>query len=154
MTKRLEPSMIVVPTAISEGARLILSIQHLRSAVETLVADELPQASRQRLVCFVLGVLLAGSIVLRCVATTQFHIAPCTAQAASHEHRLRRSLNDPHLRRYERHGRLAGMAGVRAERERLIVSIGHLAAFSDSVDYDIPTVGSLRGALFGGGASS
>jgi hypothetical protein len=77
----------------------MLSIQHLKSVVETLVADdELRQASRQRLLCFVLGVLLAGSIVLRRVVTTQSHIAPCSAQAASHERRLRRTLNDPHLR--------------------------------------------------------
>jgi uncharacterized protein (AIM24 family) len=32
----------------------------------------------------------------------------------------------------------------------LIVSTGHLAAFADSVDYDIQTVGSVRRALFGG----
>lgn len=31
-----------------------------------------------------------------------------------------------------------------------MVSTGHLAAFADSVDYDIQTVGSLRRAFFGG----
>ena len=37
-----------------------------------------------------------------------------------------------------------------APGERLIVSTGKLAAFADSVDYDIQTVGSVRRALFGG----
>ncbi len=37
-----------------------------------------------------------------------------------------------------------------APGERLIVSTGNLAAFADSVDYDIQTVGSVRRALFGG----
>lgn len=37
-----------------------------------------------------------------------------------------------------------------AQGERLIVSTGNLAAFADSVDYDIQTVGSLGRAMFGG----
>lgn len=37
-----------------------------------------------------------------------------------------------------------------AQGERLIVSTGNLAAFADTVDYDIQTVGSVRRALFGG----
>lgn len=37
-----------------------------------------------------------------------------------------------------------------APGERLIVSTGNLAAFSDSIDYDIQTVGSLGRAIFGG----
>jgi uncharacterized protein (TIGR00266 family) len=37
-----------------------------------------------------------------------------------------------------------------APGERLMVSTGNLAAFSDSVDYDIQTVGSLGRAVFGG----
>lgn len=37
-----------------------------------------------------------------------------------------------------------------AAGERLIVSTGNLAAFSDGVDYDIQTVGSVGRALFGG----
>lgn len=37
-----------------------------------------------------------------------------------------------------------------APGERLIVSTGNLAAFADSVDYDIQTVGDVRRALFGG----
>lgn len=34
--------------------------------------------------------------------------------------------------------------------ERLLVSTGNLAAFADSVDYDVQTVGSVGRALFGG----
>jgi uncharacterized protein (TIGR00266 family) len=36
-----------------------------------------------------------------------------------------------------------------AQDEELVVSTGNLAAFADSVDYDIRTVGSLRKTLFG-----
>jgi hypothetical protein len=75
-------------------------IRHLTDAVETLLresGDQLPRATRQRLVMFVVGVLLAGTIVLRRVATTQTHIGLGTAQAASHERRLRRILNDAQL---------------------------------------------------------
>lgn len=75
------------------------SIAHLTTAVETVIHDpmDLPRAVQQRLVFFVLGVLLAGTIVLRRVATTHAHIAMGTAQAASHERRLRRILNDLHV---------------------------------------------------------
>jgi hypothetical protein len=55
----------------------------------------MPLASRQRLTALVFGVLLAGTVVLRQVATTQRHVAGGTGQAASHERRLRRTLNDP-----------------------------------------------------------
>ncbi len=44
------------------------SIPHLTDAVETLLRagdDPLPRATRQRLVLFVVGVLLAGTVVLR-----------------------------------------------------------------------------------------
>jgi uncharacterized protein (AIM24 family) len=37
-----------------------------------------------------------------------------------------------------------------APGEVLTVSTGHLAAFADSVDYDIRYVGGMRKALFGG----
>ncbi|MFP4441290.1 MAG: hypothetical protein ACLFVO_29000 [Chloroflexaceae bacterium] len=76
------------------------SIPHVTTAVETVLHElpDLSRAARQRLVFFVLGVLVAGTIVLRRVATTQSHIAVGTVQAASHERRLRRILNDPELR--------------------------------------------------------
>src|SRR5512145_35088 len=76
------------------------TIPHLQTAVEQLLISclpTLPRANRQRLRMFVVGVLLAGTIVLRRVATTQTHIGLGTAQAASHERRLRRILRDPHL---------------------------------------------------------
>ncbi|NNJ13268.1 hypothetical protein EKD04_023365 [Chloroflexales bacterium ZM16-3] len=76
------------------------SITHLTMAVEMLLETPLadqPRAVCQRLVSFVIGVLLVGCIVLRRVAITQTHIAVGTVQAASHERRLRRILNDPHL---------------------------------------------------------
>jgi len=75
-------------------------IDHLRTAVETLLATclaDMPPATRQRLTDLVLGVLLAGTVVLRQVATTQRHVAGGTVQAASHERRLRRTLNDPQV---------------------------------------------------------
>jgi hypothetical protein len=76
------------------------SIPHVTTAVETVLHElpDLSRAARQRLVFFVLGVLVAGTIVLRRVATTQSHIAVGTVQAASHERRLRRILHDPELR--------------------------------------------------------
>lgn len=43
---------------------------------------------------------------------------------------------------FERHELAAG--------EKLLVSTGHLAAFADSVDYNIQGVGSVKRALFGG----
>jgi Transposase DDE domain len=92
--------MMVLPTAIVQGASPMPSITHLETAVETLLAESLPtlpRATRQRLVAFLLGVLLAGTVVLRRVATTQAHFTPETATAASHERRLRRTLNDAQL---------------------------------------------------------
>lgn len=76
------------------------SIAHLREAVERLLVESecgLPRATRQRLTFFVIGVLLTSSIVLRRVASTQANISLGTTKAASHERRLRRTLNDPHL---------------------------------------------------------
>jgi hypothetical protein len=75
-------------------------IAYLRTAIEALVTDSLdamPRTTRQRLADLVLGVLLAGTVVLRQVATTQRHMAGGTVQAASHERRLRRTLNDPQV---------------------------------------------------------
>jgi hypothetical protein len=85
------------------------SIRHLSQSVETLLSEsatDLPHAARMRLVSFVIGVLLAGTIVLRRVASTQVHIADCTTQAASHERRLRRTISDPVLRAVPMYGRV------------------------------------------------
>jgi hypothetical protein len=85
------------------------SIPHLYTAVEQLLTDsqlDLTQAARQRLVCFVIGVLVAGTLVLRRVATTQAHIALGSAKPASHERRLRRTLNEPSLGAPPMYGRV------------------------------------------------
>src|SRR5512147_1038264 len=101
MTMSLNPAMIGMFSTISApGVRLMPTIAHLQTAVEDLLTTCLPmvpQANRQRLGMFVVGVLVAGTIVLRRVATTQTHIGLGTAQAASHERRLRRILHDPQL---------------------------------------------------------
>jgi hypothetical protein len=75
-------------------------IASLRTAIETLVAecvDDMPPASRQRLAALVVGVMLAGTVVMRQVATTLRDVDGGTVQAASHERRLRRTLNDSHV---------------------------------------------------------
>jgi hypothetical protein len=78
----------------------MLSISHLQTSVESLFSEScttLPVRAQRRLVFFVIGVLLAGSIALRRVATTHTNISLGATKAASHERRLRRILNDPHL---------------------------------------------------------
>ena len=76
------------------------SIRYLTRSVETLLtasAVDLPRRTRQRLLFFILGLLLASSLVLRRIASTQAYLTPQTTCAASHERRLRRVLNDPLL---------------------------------------------------------
>jgi hypothetical protein len=76
------------------------SIRYLTRSVETLLllsAVDLPRRTRQRLLFFIVGILLAGSLVLRRIACTQAYLTPQTTCAASHERRLRRVLNDPHM---------------------------------------------------------
>jgi hypothetical protein len=82
------------------------SIRHLSQAVECLLTECLPdlsRAARQRLLFALIGVLVAGSIVLRRVATTQAHLSVRSVCAASHERRLRRMLTDPQLGSTEPH---------------------------------------------------
>ena len=76
------------------------SIRYLTQSVETLLtasAVDLPRRTRQRLLFFIVGILLASSLVLRRIASTHAYLTPQTTCAASHERRLRRVLNDPHL---------------------------------------------------------
>jgi hypothetical protein len=113
------------------------SIPHLTDAVETLLRagdDPLPRAARQRLALFVVGVLLAGTVVLRRVATTRTSIARGAAQAASHERRLRRIVNDPQL------GAAAPMSGrvvrrvlQRVRPDQRVWLIGDASGRSDGV---------------------
>lgn len=74
------------------------SIRYFTQSVETLLtssAVDLPRRTRQRLLFFSVGILLASSLVLRRIACTQAYLTPQTTCAASHERRLRRVLNDP-----------------------------------------------------------
>lgn len=74
------------------------SIPHLMTAVETLMAETctaLPVRTRQRLCFAVIGIMLAGSVVMRRVASTHAQVCPSPTSAASHERRLRRLLVDP-----------------------------------------------------------
>src|SRR5262245_54684867 len=93
--------MLVVPNSYpTEERPMPTSIRHLSQSVETLLtasALDLPRRSRQRLSFFIIGILLASSLVLRRIACTQAYLTPQTTCAASHERRLRRVLNDPHL---------------------------------------------------------
>jgi len=76
------------------------SIRSFTQSVETLLtasAVDLPRRTRQRLIFFIVGILLAGSLVLRRIASTHAYLTPQTTCAASHERRLRRVLNDPLL---------------------------------------------------------
>lgn len=76
------------------------SIRHFTAAVEQLLTMsdvDLPRRTRQRLIFFILGILLSGTLVLRRIACTHAYLTPQTTCAASHERRLRRVLNDPLL---------------------------------------------------------
>jgi len=76
------------------------SIRHFTRSVETLLiasAVDLPKRTRARLLFFILGILLAGSVVLRRIACTHAYLTPHSTCAASHERRLRRVLTDPLL---------------------------------------------------------
>jgi hypothetical protein len=78
----------------------MLSINHLQSSVESLIAEcctNLPLRAQRRLVFLVTGILLAGTLVLRRIATTHAQVAADARPAASHERRLRRLLRDEHL---------------------------------------------------------
>jgi len=57
--------------------------------------SRLPAPTQKRVLFFVCGILLAGTIVLRRMATRQASRGGGSTHAASHERRLRRVLNDP-----------------------------------------------------------
>jgi hypothetical protein len=76
------------------------SIHHFHAVLTTLIADtcpELPRRAQRRLVFCLLGILLAGTLVLRRIASTYAQVCLASPSAPSHERRLRRSLDDPHL---------------------------------------------------------
>ena len=67
--------MLVLPDSqATEECLMHHSIRHLTRSVETLLLEstvELPRRTRQRLLFFILGILLSGSLVLRRIACTQ-----------------------------------------------------------------------------------
>jgi hypothetical protein len=77
------------------------SIRHFEAAVEHLLTESCPDLApraRRRLLFLIVGVLLAGSLVLRRIAITHAHLGlDAHTQAASHERRLRRLLHDTQL---------------------------------------------------------
>ena len=87
--------MLVLPDRHhTEERPMRTSIRHLTQSVETLLtssAVELPRRTRQRLLFFIVGILLSGSLVLRRIATTHAYLTPQTTCAASHGRRLRSS---------------------------------------------------------------
>lgn len=86
--------------ADTEHRLMRTSIRHFQTAVDQLLTEsavDLPQRTRQRLVFFIVGILLSGTLVLRRIASTHAYLTPQTTCAASHERRLRRVLNDPLL---------------------------------------------------------
>jgi hypothetical protein len=93
--------MLLLPNSqLTEERPMRTSIRSFTQSVETLLtasALDLPRRTRQRLVFFILGILLAGSLVLRRMACTHAYLTPQTTCAASHERRLRRVIGDPHL---------------------------------------------------------
>ena len=112
------------------------SIRHLQSAVQTLIdesAADLPRAARQRLGFLVLGVLLAGTVVLRRVATTHATVALSTALPASHERRLRRSLNDPVVQAAPTYGRVVRRVLRRLQPSQRVVVILDESGHTDVV---------------------
>ena len=77
-----------------------MGIAHVLTAIEALLTeclDDMPVTTRKRIADVVMGVLVSGTLVLRQVATTLAHVGVSTATAASHERRLRRTLNDTHI---------------------------------------------------------
>jgi hypothetical protein len=76
-------------------------IPHLANQIEDLLTEDVvvpsPFWSRDRLIFFVLGSVLAGSIVLRQIASTYESVRPDSPLAARHERRLRRTLNHPYI---------------------------------------------------------
>jgi hypothetical protein len=93
--------MLVMPVIHhTEERPMRSSIRAFTRSVETLLtlsAVDLPRRTRQRLLFFIVGILLSGSLVLRRIACTHAYLTPHTTCAASHERRLRRVLNDPLL---------------------------------------------------------
>lgn len=106
------------------------SIRHFSTAVDQLLTTSvvaLPLRTRQRLIFFVLGILLSGSLVLRRMARTHAYLTPQTTCAASHERRLRRVLNDPLLTWERSYARVVRRLLARRKASRWVVIIDETA---------------------------
>lgn len=106
------------------------SIRHFQRAVEALLTSSdvaLPTRTHARLVFFVLGILLSGTLVLRRIATTHAYLTPQTTCAASHERRLRRVLNDPLLTWERRYARVLRRLLARHRPARWVVMVDETA---------------------------
>lgn len=106
------------------------SIRHFSTAVEPLLttsAVALPIRTRQRLIFFVVGILLSGTLVLRRMAHTHAYLTPQTTCAASHERRLRRVLNDPLLTWERSYARVVRRLLARQRSRRWVVIIDETA---------------------------
>lgn len=103
-----------------------VSIRHFTTAVEQLLttsAVDLPLRTRQRLIFFILGILLSGTLVLRRIASTHAYLTPQTTCAASHERRLRRVLNDPRMTWERSYARVVRRLLVRHRPRRWVVIV-------------------------------
>jgi hypothetical protein len=95
--------------------------------LDTLLTDDvllpIPFWSRDRLIFFVVGIVLAGSIVLRQIASAYESVQFDSPLAASHERRLRRTLNHPHITWAQSHApALRQMLGwQQAKRLRILI---------------------------------
>jgi len=77
-----------------------MAIHPFHHELTRLIADslpDLPHTSRKRLTWFVLGILLAGTIVLSSIASAQAGFCGGSVTVESHERRLRRIEDDPFL---------------------------------------------------------
>lgn len=106
------------------------SIRAFSTAVEHLLttsAVALPIRTRQRLIFFVMGILLSGTLVLRRMAHTHAYLTPQTTCAASHERRLRRVLNDPLLTWERSYARVVRRLLARQQSRRWVVIVDETA---------------------------
>jgi hypothetical protein len=120
---------LLTPTT-PEDRPMPRSIRQFAQAVESLLTSSevaLPVRTRQRLVFFILGILLSGTLVLRRIATTHAYLTPQTTCAASHERRLRRVLNDPLLTWERSYARVVRRLLARQRPTRWVILVDETA---------------------------
>jgi hypothetical protein len=110
--------------------RLMPSIRHTERAVDSLLTSSdvaLPLRTRRRLLFFILGILLSGTLVLRRIASTHAYLTPQTTCAASHERRLRRVINDPLITWERSYARVVRRMLARQRPRRWVIIIDETA---------------------------